>query len=215
MRHEVRERLIETATEMMRVRGYPSVGVTEVAKATGISRAHFYRTFGAKHDRGVAVVEAYAAERAALLNRAFREEMPVRGQIQRMFSMLHSEQRSARAALGQAPGSLFTMFRDDVGEAEVALRAAVNTALIACRDRLAGVLRQAVRAGEVQIPNPDYPAEAIIAFAEGVLQMARATDDPDVVMRMAPASMSLLVNQRATGAWPLILQSSGSFPAVR
>lgn len=213
MRAEQRERLIDAAAEMMRRRGYAAVGVTEVCKAAGVSRAQFYRLFEAKRDLGVAVLRRYSEERQRMLDRALPDQMPVRGQIQRMFSMLHQEQTRARAEIGRTPGSLFALFVDD-GEDDPILRAAIEEGLAAWRARLTRIFTDAHDRGEIRLSTPEYPAQAIVAFAEGALQVARVSDDPDVVLRLAPASMSLLIDRRATGAWPLVLASSGEHESV-
>lgn len=213
MRSEQRERLVDAAAGMMRRRGYAAVGVTEVVKAAEISRAQFYRLFKAKSDLGVAVLDRYAAERQELLDAALGDGVPVRGQIQRMFAMLHREQRKARAEIGRTPGSLFALFVDD-GDDDPLLRAAIERALEGWRARLIAVFETAHARGELALSQPEYPARALVAFAEGVLQSARVADDPDVVMQLAPASMSLLIDRRATGAWPLVLATSGSYEAV-
>ena len=213
MQNDLRERIVDVASEMMRRRGYADVDVTEVCRASGVARAQFYRTFDGKRGLGVAVVERFSEERSALLDRALHPEMPIRGQIQRMFSMLHQEQRTAFEETGRVPGSYFTLFVD-LSEEEQVLRSAVDEALDAWRGRLAAAIEAASARGEVKLPDPTYPATAIIAFAEGALQLARTLNRPDIMLELAPASMSLLIDRRATGSWPMILLSSGAFPTV-
>ncbi len=61
-------------------------------------------------------------------------------------------------------------------------------------------LREADARGEVALPEPEYCATAIVAYAEGVVLLAKAMNDPKVVLRLAPAAMSLLIDRRATGS---------------
>ncbi len=208
------EKLVSVAAEMMYRRGYASVNVTEVVKAAGVSRAQFYRLIENKCALGVEVVSAFSAKRQEMLDRAFHDGMPIRGQIQRMFSLLQQEQAASLKQHGRCTGSLFSRLSGEAGDDEQALLQAVDVALDMWRAKLADALRAADTRGEIQVPDPQFPATAIVAFAEGALGLARAANDPQTVRHLAPAAMSLLIDRRATGAWPLILLSSGSFAAV-
>lgn len=205
-----REKLVSIAAEMMYRRGYASVKVTEVVKAAEISRAQFYRLVANKCALGVEVVGVFSANQQRMLDRALHEGMPIRGQIQRMFSLLQQEQRTSLLSHGRCNGSLFSRLSGEAGDDDGDVLEAVDTALSLWRARLADALRAADARGEIQIPDPEFPATAIVAFAEGALALARSANDPNLIRRLAPAAMSLLIDQRATGAWPLILLSSAS-----
>lgn len=215
MPETARDRLIAVAADMMYRQGYAGVNVTIVVKAAEVSRAQFYRLIESKAALGAEVVRRFADARQSLLDRAFHAEVPIRGQIQRMFSLLQQEQQSAFSSYGVCVGSPFARFAGDAGPDDRLLAYAVEEAYSHWRTRLADALLAANERGEIKIPDPAYSASAIVAYVEGVLAMARSTNDPDVVRALAPGAMSLLIDQRATGAWPMILLSSGAFPAVK
>lgn len=210
-----REHLISVASEMMYRRGYASVNVTEVVKTAGISRAQFYRLIDSKAALGAEVIARFAEKRQTMLDRALHAEVPIRGQIQRMFSLLQQEQLASHTEFGHCVGSSFARFAGEAGEDDAPLLAAVEAGYSAWRGRLAAALRSATERGEIQIPDPNFPASAIVAYAEGVLAVSRSANNPAVVRALAPAAMSLLIDRRATGAWPLILLSSGSIAAAK
>lgn len=215
MASELKAKIISVAARLFRARGYSAIGVTDVCKEAGVSRAHFYRLFESKRDLGVETIRVFAADRAALVDRALRVELPIRGQIQRMFSMLHAEQVAAKQQTGSAPGSPFSMFAGETsGEDAAVLRAEIESAHAEWRRRLSTSLAEADSRGEIRLPDSSYAAEAIVAFAEGALALARITDDPRVVADLAPAAMSLMIDRKATGSWPLILLSTGSFQST-
>lgn len=188
--------------------GYSATRVADVCADAGVERAAFHREFGPKVGLGVAVVERFAAQREDILGRAFRDGLPIRGQVQRLFGLLRAEQESWRTRIGRAPGSPFAMIAGDV-EDDPLIREALGAAFEASRWRARVALTVAVERGEIRLPDPDYAARALILYLEGALHHARAMDRTDVITEMAPASMSLLVDYRATGAWPVILAPDG------
>lgn len=198
--------LVSLAADRMMRCGYAAVTVADLCRDAAVSRVDFYRQYGSKAGLGVAVVERFSNAREELLSRAFRDGLPIRGQIQRMFSLFQAEQASARKQLGRTPGSPFALMVGD-GDDDPAIRAAVGAAFDACHWRLRLALNVAVERKEIRLPDPDFAARALLVFVEGALQHARAMDDPGVLLVLAPASMSLLIDRRATGAWPIILAS--------
>lgn len=214
MATDLRARIVSAAAELFRERGYGAVGVTDVCKAASVSRAHFYRLFSGKSDLGVAVIGIFAAERDALVERALKPELPIRGQIQRMFAMLHAQQVESVANLGMASGSAFSLFGGELGDEERLVRAAIDAAMGRWRARIAAALQAADARGELRVPDPIYPASALLAFAEGALALARITNEPRVLIDLAPAAMSLMVDRKATGAWPMLLMGTGAFQSL-
>ncbi len=47
---ENRNRIVETASELFRERGYDGVGVAELMSAAGLTHGGFYKHFGSKAD---------------------------------------------------------------------------------------------------------------------------------------------------------------------
>lgn len=66
---ETRARLIRTGLAHLTERGYGASGVDEILKAAGVPKGSFYHHFGSKEAFGCALIEAYDAYFAALLDR--------------------------------------------------------------------------------------------------------------------------------------------------
>ncbi len=66
-RETVRAQIAETAWSVFAERGFDDVTVNEVAKATGISRASFFRYFSSKEEAVFVALEAMGAEIATAL----------------------------------------------------------------------------------------------------------------------------------------------------
>ena len=54
-----REKLIENATDLVRMQGFAGFSYADLANAVGIRKASIHHHFPAKEDLGVAIVEAY------------------------------------------------------------------------------------------------------------------------------------------------------------
>lgn len=190
MQKDLKQRLIDVGAEMMRRSGYASVDVTEVCRTAKVARAHFYRLIPGKQGLGLAVLARFTAERDALVADALRADLNLEEKLQRFFVLLYREQADAKRVHGSTPGSLFALFTDAVSD-EV-IRKSVEDALDHTRDRVEAVVRAAIDSGEVRIEDSRYAATAIVAFAEGALQLARTLDRPEIVLDLAPVTFTFL-----------------------
>jgi AcrR family transcriptional regulator len=75
-RETVRAQIAETAWSVFAERGFDDVTVNEVAEATGISRASFFRYFSSKEEAVFVALEATGAEIATALEQRPPEEKP-------------------------------------------------------------------------------------------------------------------------------------------
>jgi AcrR family transcriptional regulator len=75
-RETVRAQIAETAWSVFAERGFDDVTVNEVAEATGISRASFFRYFSSKEEAVFVALEALGAEIATALEERPPQEPP-------------------------------------------------------------------------------------------------------------------------------------------
>lgn len=75
-RKTVRAQIAETAWNVFAERGFDDVTVNEVAEATGISRASFFRYFSSKEEAVFVALEAMGAEIATALEKQPPQEGP-------------------------------------------------------------------------------------------------------------------------------------------
>jgi AcrR family transcriptional regulator len=75
-RETVRAKIAETAWSVFAERGFDDVTVNEVAEATGISRASFFRYFSSKEEAVFVALEAMGAEIATALEERPPQEEP-------------------------------------------------------------------------------------------------------------------------------------------
>jgi AcrR family transcriptional regulator len=75
-RETVRAQIAETAWSVFAERGFEDVTVNEVAEATGISRASFFRYFSSKEEAVFVALEAMGAEIATALEERPPQEEP-------------------------------------------------------------------------------------------------------------------------------------------
>ncbi|UKA63735.1 TetR/AcrR family transcriptional regulator [Arthrobacter sp. FW306-04-A] len=108
-----RDRIVEVARALFRVKGYESVSMDEVAKAAEVGPGTLYRHFPTKESLYDAVLEAWAEKVNAAVERALALDAPAREQLVTWltdYAAMLTEHKGAAARITAAlgdPGSPF------------------------------------------------------------------------------------------------------------
>ncbi len=176
---ENRERVVTTAAEQFRARGFDGIGVADLMKAAGLTHGGFYGSFDSKDDLAAeAVSRAFADTTTSIRDRALATDDPFATAIGIYLSPTHRdapETGCAVAALSQ-----------DAARGSRKLHAAFEVGI-------SGYLALIEELGAV----PRNTAMAIYSTMLGALTLSRAVVDPalsDAVLASARAAVLTMRN---------------------
>jgi TetR/AcrR family transcriptional repressor of nem operon len=183
---DARERLVRAATACIVARSYTCAGVEELCARAGVGKSSFYHFFPAKHDLALAVLDHYwGSYKRRYLARAFADDVPPGDRMVRVFTLAYEAQRTLHDAAGRLPGCLLGNMTLEMGAQDEVIRNKIAQILTEWSGHFERALRDAVAAGvcpEIDIPTT---AQALLAYLEGVLLLAKAHNDPDVITRLS------------------------------
>ena len=191
---DTRERIVTTALDLFHHRSYSSVGVKEICDSAGIQKGSFYHFFPSKRDVALAVVDRMTevwAER--VVAQAFDPKIVPLARLDRLVELSHAWQCQARSTDGAMPGCLFGNLALEVSTSDEVLRAHLAAVFRRAGEPFRATLEEAVSAGAIEPLDTQRTAEAMLAYLEGVLLMAKAHNDPDLVLTLGPAIKTLRV----------------------
>jgi TetR/AcrR family transcriptional regulator, transcriptional repressor for nem operon len=190
---DARERLVDEASQLFHARSYESVGVQELCEAASINKGSFYHFFASKEDLAAAVIDAqWQATLDQILDPALADDVPPLARLERLFLYMTKQQREARRELGRTPGCPLANMVGEVASHEPKLRRKLIRVYDSLDERIADVLRAAVKAGELpRGTNVDARTEAIVALAEGAMLLSAIHDDPATASRLAKLAVEL------------------------
>jgi TetR/AcrR family transcriptional repressor of nem operon len=73
------------------------------------------------------------------------------------------------------------------------LRAKLNAVFTSAKDRFKNTLDEAVEQGVIEPLDSAVTAEAMLAYLEGMILMAKAENDPEVIYRLGPALKTIRI----------------------
>lgn len=186
---DARERLLATAARLVHERGYTAVSVADICAEAGLKKGSFYHFFRSKHALVLATLDHFAARheaQVAKVHAAVGNDVSAR---ERLIGLLVAMQQDASPSQGcGCPlGNLVQEMahRDDEMRTRLA---GIFTMWQADVERL---LRWANERGEMNVPSPERSAEAIMAYVQGSILLAKAHNDPGVFTRLAHGMIAL------------------------
>jgi len=196
-RHDTRQRLIESARDLIYARSYSDVGVQEICDRAGVRKGSFYHFFPSKRDLTLAVLEHFQAFfRHHILGRAFSPDIPPLQRIIRFFDYAGDFQHQMKQDTGQMPGCPFGNIACEMSTRDEAIRLKVEQILGDAEIPFEQALAEAVANGELPDIDTAATARALFAYAEGIMVYAKAHNDPDMIRQLGKRALQLVVPER-------------------
>ena len=189
-----RQRILESARDLIYGHGYGDVGVAAICDRAGVKKGSFYHFFRSKQELTVAVLEAYRDQfRTELWGRAFAPDVPPLERFDRFVESLYQFQRTVADQTGHTLGCPFGNLAIELSTQDDVIRSKVDSIFGDLEAYFRDTLQLAVETDDLRHVDVQATAEAMLAFLEGVLLLAKTRNDPEVIRRLGPAVGDILV----------------------
>jgi len=190
---DANERLIETAAALMHERGFNDVGVQEICTAAGVQKGSFYHFFKSKDDLAVAALDKHWSDaRNQFWRLAFGEDVAPLDRIRRFFQMAYFYFKQAHEAGTGIWGCPFGNAALEMALTNDAVSEKIGIVFSDAISFFQQAIEDAARRGDIETQDPRQSAEALWAFYEGILLMAKARRDPEVIRRLSQDANNFL-----------------------
>ena len=191
---DTRERIIEVAKSRFHNRSYADVGIKEICDMAAIQKGSFYHFFPSKRDLVLAVIDEFAIDWAnGFVAEAFDPSVPPMERIDYVIDAAYFWQKSSKDLNGHLPGCLFGNLALEISTQDDVLRAKLNAVFTTAKDRFKDTLDEAAEQGIIPPLDSDVTAEAMLAYLEGMILLAKAENDPEVIYRLGPALKNIRI----------------------
>jgi TetR/AcrR family transcriptional repressor of nem operon len=191
---DTRERIIEVAKSRFHNRSYADVGIKEICDMAAIQKGSFYHFFPSKRDLVLAVIDEFAIDWAnGFVAEAFDPSLPPMERIDYVIDAAYFWQKSSKDLNGHLPGCLFGNLALEISTQDDVLRAKLNAVFTTAKDRFKDTLDEAAEQGIIPPLDSDVTAEAMLAYLEGMILLAKAENDPEVIYRLGPALKNIRI----------------------
>ncbi len=200
---QAREKLLSTAIELMSARSYADVGVQELCEHAAVKKGSFYHFFPSKRDLALAALDRqWEIVQREVLERAFDEQMPPLKRLERCFELFYDHHCGVKAQTGRVLGCPFGNLAGELSTQDEGIRLRVVRIFKGVASYIERALRDAVKAGEVPEMDTSTAAQAVVAYMEGIMLLAKATNEPGLIKQLGQSSIRGLVAGMAAPRTP-------------
>jgi len=168
-------------------RGYEAVGIADLCAEASAPKGSFYHWWPSKGALAEAMLErAWDRVRTSLFEPTFGGEGPFATRLDAYVERLAATHRLTLAEAGAVRGCRFGNFATELSTRDPAIRARIAAVF----DEMVAIVASAVEAGQATGEleaglDPVEAATAVIAHMEGLMVLAKAGVEPDLILRLA------------------------------
>ena len=195
---DARDRLIQSAMELISTRSYADVGVQELCRHAGVKKGSFYHFFPGKRDLVLAAIDQYwEFARTETWSKAFDATIPPLERIERFFDIVHQNCCMDKQINGQMRGCLFGNLAAEMSTKDELIRQKIDGIFQEIMGLIQSALNDAVALGDIPELDTHEAAQAIWAYWEGALLVAKSRQDPNLIRRLGKTMMQFLTARSA------------------
>jgi len=170
-----RQKLIDTASDLIWTSSYGSVSVDDICKAADVKKGSFYHYFPSKQDLAITAMEEYYEHVVKPdMENLFSSDLTALQRLERMADSVVQEQRDTLKKYGRVCGCPFGALASEmIGEEAQNIAEKVCEMFSRCKHYMRQVLAQAAKEGLIKSDEIDSKTEEVHDFVTGLMMMAR------------------------------------------
>lgn len=194
---DTQERILNSARELFFARSYADVGVADICEHAGVKKGSFYHFFPSKQALTLAVLEEYFIDlKGKLIDKAFAEDMPPLARLARFSELAYVFQKQIKDSSGQVFGCPFGNMSSELSTQDEPIRKQIQLAFRKLHKLICSVLREAQQKQDIAATvDIEATGQAMLAYFEGVLLLAKNQNDPEVIKHLLPAMQQIRITQ--------------------
>lgn len=192
---DTQQRILDSARELIHSRSYADVGVAAICDHAGVKKGSFYHFFPSKRELTLTVLDQYYLEfKSRLLAQAFAADIPPLARLERFGQLAYSFQKQVLKDTGRVLGCPFGNLGSELATQDEPIRAKIEQIFADLQNGLRKVLHEAVGAGDVQNIDVEATAQAMLAYFEGVMLLAKTQNNVEILARLIPALANIRIS---------------------
>lgn len=190
---DTRQRILEAARDLIYARSYADVGIAAICERAGVQKGSFYHFFPSKRDLTLAVLDDFYERTKENVGRAFWPDIPPMARLQRLAEMAYEIQKQYVDETGKVLGCAFGNLATEMSTQDEVIREKIEQIFSRFRAGIAQVLKEASELGELPGVDIEATAQAMLAYFEGVMMMAKTQNNLDLLRQLLPAMAQIRI----------------------
>ncbi|MBI1424211.1 MAG: TetR family transcriptional regulator [Gammaproteobacteria bacterium] len=188
------DRILQAARDLIYARSYADVGVAAICEHARVKKGSFYHFFPSKQELTLAVLDTFFVDmKAGLLDQAFRPELPPLERLQQLGELTYEFQARMKDMTGHVLGCPFGNLASELATQDEAIRHKVSAIFEKFQSAIELTLQQARDAGDLPATDVAATAQAMLAYFEGAVLLAKTRNEPELLRQLLPAMTQIRI----------------------
>ena len=195
---DTQQRILDSARELIFSRSYADVGVAAICEHAGVKKGSFYHFYPSKQALTLAVLDAQFIDLKENINIAFSGKVPLLARLARFEEMVYQLQKLVNTQTGFVLGCPFGNLANELSTQDEKIREKIQQIFVSFQKLIGGVLQAAQETGELlQEIDVDTTAQAMLAYFEGVLLLAKNQNNPEIIRQLLPVMANIRISKKS------------------
>lgn len=190
--NETKEKLLQTAFDLIWDNSYGSVGVDDICQRAGISKGSFYHFFPSKSDLVVEACEEHCKERRPTMDRIFSPQVHPLERLRDWCRDVYRVQKEKYVEYGHVCGCPYASIGSEVATFDEKMRASSEKLMNSTMKYVENALADAIRENSVRVKDPVAAARTIQTLLLGKMLEARVQNDLVIMESLEPTIMEFI-----------------------
>lgn len=187
------QRIIESAQALIHASSYSDVGVAAICEKAKVQKGSFYHFFSSKQDLTLAVIDKTNADmKEKIIDQAFNSALPPLERLQRFFDLTIELQTNIYNETGHVYGCPFGNLATEMSTQDENIRVKLDKSFSSLLELIGQTLQEAVDNNDLDdVNNVELTAQAMLAYFEGTILLAKTHNNPDILKQLLPATLKI------------------------
>lgn len=195
---DAKEKIIESAIELIGSRSYNAVGVQELCEHAGVKKGSFYHFFPSKSELTIeALDQMWSTFKSEMLDPVYSSDVSAKEKFQTLLNKANDYQTAAKECKGCVTGCGIGNLALELSTQDEAIRLKIEDIFREWARYFENLIIDSINEGDLPPDtDPNSTAQAILAYIEGLALLGKTFNDPSVTSRLGEGIMQLCIKRR-------------------
>lgn len=179
MAKDTKQKLINTAKDLIGASSYTAVGVAEICKQAGVNKGSFYHFFKSKEELAIEALEDSFKEHESELNEIFAENKTAMQQLDSLTETFYKNQKEEFIKNGKVCGCPAVNLGSEMASQNEHFSESIRQIIQRYEDKSAGLVQKFINEGLIdKNSNPEVLGKIIHTYILGLKFAAKIENNP-------------------------------------
>jgi len=195
---DAKEKIIESAIELIGSRSYNAVGVQELCEHAGVKKGSFYHFFPSKRELTIeALDQTWSVFKSQMLDPIFSSDATAKEKFNTLLEKSHEYQVASKDCKGCVTGCAMGNLALELSTQDESIRIKIKEIFDDWAKYLEEIIVDGINEGDFpRDTDPRSTSQAVLAYIEGIYLIGKTFNDPEIISRLGEGVLQLCIMRK-------------------